>query len=740
MTRSPRLGSRWTGPFRPLRSLFAALTVLTVLLAGPAQAQQDGRCSDPRATSAFQDGFEAQKKGFTSHARSSYLGCLEVEPECIACNYEVGWSYWKLKQWADAAEAWERVLRLQPGHTDATRFLTEARAKLGASDPALAATTPDSGEGTPAAGHDPPIGETGSTRVASSTPRKSSGAITLLTRQDVGGVRPSNFKRIREAFDQSDGNQVLVVAHRGDWKRAPENSLPAIENSITMGADVVEIDLKKTSDGHLVLMHDQTVNRTTNGRGRVSRMKLSQVKALKLVMADGTATNETVPTLEEAMLLVKGRIMVNLDHGQTYIAESMKVLERTGTVDHAILKGTGSAGFVSRKLSGMPTGTTYMPILDFRKVDLSAERQRLPKLTLSKYGPGMEHAQVAELQRALGRVPLFDDRAGFSKVVDDRTVVAIKAFQERHGLQRDGVVGVSMLKKMMRLGLIRHSSLRSWSPPKEKLGLRRSGYRKDARSPGVALVQRELSALGLLDLGGNFTEYYGSETEEAVKRFQKQEGLVADGVAGRGTLKKLEDQWRIREGWLAGTITLRKFKKGMEHDEVEILQRALAIEPLLAPRLGYSSTFDAETGEAVSEFQRRYGMRADGVAGPGTVAKLVALGVATSDSSAPQARPGHALAQSFLDKLQSPVFEIIFDNDQVPIMSNAAVGQIRRSGGRVWVNSLWDGLCGGHSDFVAAKDPELGWGWMIDRGVNMIQTDTPEDLLRYLRRRGLHWD
>ena len=60
---------------------------------------------------------------------------------------------------------------------------------------------------------------------------------------------------------------VVVVAHRGDWRNYPENSLPAIESCIRMGVDVVEIDLKLTKDSVLVLSHDRTLNRCTTGSG-----------------------------------------------------------------------------------------------------------------------------------------------------------------------------------------------------------------------------------------------------------------------------------------------------------------------------------------------------------------------------------------------------------------------------------------------------------------------------------------
>lgn len=70
----------------------------------------------------------------------------------------------------------------------------------------------------------------------------------------------------------------MVVSHRGDWRNAPENSLQAFQNCIDMGVDMVELDLKKTKDGELILMHDGTLDRTTNGTGKPEDYTLAELK------------------------------------------------------------------------------------------------------------------------------------------------------------------------------------------------------------------------------------------------------------------------------------------------------------------------------------------------------------------------------------------------------------------------------------------------------------------------------
>ena len=87
-------------------------------------------------------------------------------------------------------------------------------------------------------------------------------------------------ERLRDRILQGDTTQVIVVAHRGDWRYAPENSIAAIEHSIAVGVDVVELDLQLTKDSVLIVMHDGTLNRTTTGKGNVKDWPLDSIKTL----------------------------------------------------------------------------------------------------------------------------------------------------------------------------------------------------------------------------------------------------------------------------------------------------------------------------------------------------------------------------------------------------------------------------------------------------------------------------
>lgn len=144
-------------------------------------------------------------------------------------------------------------------------------------------------------------------------------------------------QRIMDRLRNPDGNDVLVSSHRSDWLHDPENSVVAIEGAIKIGVDIVEMDARPTRDGHLVLMHDKTVNRTTTGQGAVGSLTLDAIKKLRLKDAKGRVTACTVPTLEEALLAARGRVVVCLDKSSGYYKQARAVLKRTGTLGQVIL-------------------------------------------------------------------------------------------------------------------------------------------------------------------------------------------------------------------------------------------------------------------------------------------------------------------------------------------------------------------------------------------------------------------
>ena len=185
----------------------------------------------------------------------------------------------------------------------------------------------------------------------------------------LGLMAQTRVDEIREQLLSRNENSVIVVAHRGDWRNFPENSLEGIESAILMGVDVVELDVQRTSDGVFILMHDQSLDRTTTGRGKIAETEWEQIAKLKLRNGCGVATDQKVPTLEQALLLCKDRVMINLDKADRYFDEIFPLLEKTGTTNLVIMKGGSAPAQVKEKFGKYLSQVIYMPIVNISKAD-----------------------------------------------------------------------------------------------------------------------------------------------------------------------------------------------------------------------------------------------------------------------------------------------------------------------------------------------------------------------------------
>jgi glycerophosphoryl diester phosphodiesterase len=98
--------------------------------------------------------------------------------------------------------------------------------------------------------------------------------------------------------------QPLIAAHRGGALLWPENSLLAFRNALALGVDFLETDVHLTADGGPVILHDPTLDRTTTGTGPLAERRLADLDAVRLRAADGTPTDERVPTLGQLLDLM----------------------------------------------------------------------------------------------------------------------------------------------------------------------------------------------------------------------------------------------------------------------------------------------------------------------------------------------------------------------------------------------------------------------------------------------------
>ncbi|MBI3209746.1 MAG: glycerophosphodiester phosphodiesterase family protein [Candidatus Solibacter usitatus] len=145
---------------------------------------------------------------------------------------------------------------------------------------------------------------------------------------------------------------VVVIAHRGEHIHHTENTLAAFQAALDAGADYYEVDVRTTSDGKLVLMHDATVDRTTNGKGAVAEMSFDQVRALR------TKDGSGVPTFEEALSLARGHGGVYVDVKRAAAADLLAALDRQKMTDHVVVYG----GFdYLRQLQSLRPSIKVMP-------------------------------------------------------------------------------------------------------------------------------------------------------------------------------------------------------------------------------------------------------------------------------------------------------------------------------------------------------------------------------------------
>lgn len=150
------------------------------------------------------------------------------------------------------------------------------------------------------------------------------------------------------------GAVTRCCAHRGDNKNAPENTLPAIALAVQKQAHQIEFDVQRTSDGQLVIMHDATVDRTTNGSGKVAEMTFEQIRALDA----GSWFSEKfagtqVPTPEEVLELIPHTILCNVHlKGDPQLgADTARVISAANRLDHCFLACTLEMAAEARKVA-----------------------------------------------------------------------------------------------------------------------------------------------------------------------------------------------------------------------------------------------------------------------------------------------------------------------------------------------------------------------------------------------------
>jgi glycerophosphoryl diester phosphodiesterase len=181
-----------------------------------------------------------------------------------------------------------------------------------------------------------------------------------------------------------------LVAHRGLAYHAPENTLPAYAAAFALRLGV-EIDVRRTKDGKLVVMHDPSVDRTTDGKGKIEDLTLAELKKLDAgARFDPRWTGERVPTFDEALALMKARAPANaiilLDVKATGIeAELARQVAKSGLIGRVVFIGQALEPEVRRKLKAangkLAVATAAPEAKDLARRRISARRWPSPTRT-----------------------------------------------------------------------------------------------------------------------------------------------------------------------------------------------------------------------------------------------------------------------------------------------------------------------------------------------------------------------
>ena len=178
----------------------------------------------------------------------------------------------------------------------------------------------------------------------------------------------TRVEKILAEINDPNSDYIAVISHRGDWRNYPENSIPAIESIIRMGVDMMELDVKMTKDSVMVLMHDKTINRMTNGKGLVSDITYDSLMTFNMKRAHNVTTDSIkVPTLRQAFECCKDRILINVDHAHNYYKEIVELAEEMGMTGQVLMKGKKSIDQVAADMAPYKNNLLYMPIIDINK-------------------------------------------------------------------------------------------------------------------------------------------------------------------------------------------------------------------------------------------------------------------------------------------------------------------------------------------------------------------------------------
>lgn len=539
--------------------------------------------------------------------------------------------------------------------------------------------------------------------------------------------------------------KVSVISHRGDWRNTPENSIRAIQNCIDLGVNMVEIDIKKTKDNELILLHDKTLDRTTTGKGLPQDYTLAEIKQMRLRNGAGVATSHQIPTLEEAMIVAKGKIWVNIDKGYDYFDLVEKVLEKTGTTQQVLIKAGLPYQKVVAENKAVLDKLFFMPIIDMANPDaMTMVEEYIKNMQPKAFEVCFTQIDQA-LQNVLDRIQKSGSKVWINTLWpslcaglnDDRAV------EEN---QQDSIWG-----KVIEMG----ASFIQTDRPKELVNYLRNqgksvntaGYiRKKLmdrdqhyvhvvshRGDWKQFPENSLDAINsIIQMGGDVVEIDVQRTkdgqlilmhDERLDRTTNGKGLIAETTFA--DIQKLFLKDHNGNVTQHKVLTLKEvllMSKGRIMLNLDKADRFFEQVVALLQETGTTDIAILKGLQSIEEINNRLGVHLD---------SIIFMPMVRMDNDDAEQR-----ITSFVNEMAPVVFEVGYQKSDNPLPLKAKKLVARKS--LLWYNSL-KGRNGNHDDVVSKADPDAGYGYLIDKlGARMIQTDEPARLIEYLRSRDLH--
>jgi glycerophosphoryl diester phosphodiesterase len=240
----------------------------------------------------------------------------------------------------------------------------------------------------------------------------------LVVGMVVGQVPPPS--ELAPSAPPVASEKIAAISHRGEHLHHPENTMPAFQSAIDAGADFIEVDVQTTSDGRLVLMHDNTVDRTTSGSGLIKNMTFDQIRALDPgAKFSPEFAGTRVPTFDEALDLAHGKIGVYVDTKNADPQQLVDTIVRHDMQDHVVIYGNPfflyDVGKIRPTLKVMP---------ESESVDICKLLTKNLHLQVLAYGAGDFEADVIACAKAekvkiyVDRMGATDNPAGWQEAID----------------------------------------------------------------------------------------------------------------------------------------------------------------------------------------------------------------------------------------------------------------------------------------------------------------------------------